>query len=252
MNEYSYDPCAYEKRYRKVYEEGAEFWEEPLPTESLVKFLHDFHLTKGLRAVDMGCGEGRDSIFLAKRGFNVTAIDVSRSAVKRAKKWSKREGLPIEFLVADVTHLPIRNDTYDLAINVACLHMMINQQLRDRHLREAHRILKHNGVYFSCNIGADEPISVNEFYKKIGRKPGNLIPRKIKAKDKEKEVCLPIIAAWPKSKEQYLKEFQKAGFNILKAYKEKTKPVGNCWIIIAKKCSPRYIGGSLFILNFCL
>jgi len=235
MNEYSYDPCAYEKRYRKVYDEGIEFWEEPLPTESLVRFLRSFHRTKGLRAVDMGCGEGRDSIFLVKKGFNVTAIDVSRSAVKRAKKWSKREGLPIEFLLADVTHLPIRDNIYDLAVNVACLHMIINQQVRDMHLCESYRILKHNGIYFSCNIGTDEPISVTEFYKKIGKMPGNLIPRKIKVQGKEKEVYLPIIAAWPKSKEQYLKEFQRAGFNILKAYKERTRPVGSCWIIIAKK-----------------
>ena len=235
MNKYSYDPYAYEKRYRKVYEEGAEFWEEPLPTESLVRFLQDFYWTKGLRVVDMGCGEGRDSIFLAKKGFSVTAIDVSRSAVKRAKEWSDKKGLLIEFLVADVTHLPIKNEIYDLAINVACLQMIVDQQVRDRHLRESHKVLKNNGIYFSCNIGVDEPISVNEFYERMGKKPGNLISRKIKARGKEKEVCLPIIAAWPRSKEQYLKEFRRGGFNILKAYKEKTKPIGSCWIIIAKK-----------------
>jgi ubiquinone/menaquinone biosynthesis C-methylase UbiE len=182
----------------------------------------------------MGCGEGRDSFFLAKKGFDVTAIDVSRSAIKNAKKWSKKTGLSIEFLVADVTNLPIKNETYNLAINVACLHTIINQQARDKHLRESHRILKRDGVYFSCNLGVDESISVEEFYRKLGKKPGDLILRKIKAQDEEKEIHLPIIAAWPKSKEQYLKEFRRARFKILKAYQEETPPIGTCWIIVAK------------------
>lgn len=235
MSKYAYDPYAYEERYRKVYEEGAEFWEEPLPTESLVRFIHTLNWPKGLKVVDMGCGEGRDSIFLARKGFNVTAIDVSRSAVRRAKKWSKRERLSIEFLVADVTKVPIKSEIYDLVINIACLHIITDQQVRDEHLSESYRILKRNAMYFSCNIGVDEPVSVKKFYKKLGEDPGSMILRKIKIKGKEKEVCLPIIAAWPKSKEQYIEEFRRANFNILKAYKEDTKPVGCCWIIIAKK-----------------
>jgi ubiquinone/menaquinone biosynthesis C-methylase UbiE len=235
MNEYSYDPCAYEERYRKVYKEGAELWEELLPTEPLVRFLQGFHWPKGLKIVDMGCGEGRDSIFLAKKGFDVTAIDVSRSAVKRAKKQSKQEGLSMEVLVADITSLPIRDEIYDLAINVACLHIIIDQRARDKHLCESRRVLKRDGLYFSCNIGVEEPTSVKDFYKRLGKKPGNLILRKINVQGKEKKICLPIIAAWPKSKEQYLKEFTKVGFKILKVYKKNTKPVGNCWIIIAKK-----------------
>jgi len=81
-------------------------------------------------------------------------------------------------------------------------------------------------------VDSDE---LKKFYKKLGEDPGSMILRKIKIKGKEKEVCLPIIAAWPKSKEQYIEEFRRANFNILKAYKEDTKPVGCCWIIIAKK-----------------
>ena len=110
---------------------------------------------------------------------------------------------------------------------------MIDQHSRDRHLREAFRVLKHGGICFSCNIGVDESISVEDFYKRLGRKPGDLILRKIKVLREEKEIYLPIIAAWPKSKEQYLEEFRGAGFKILKAYKDTAKPVGSCWILIA-------------------
>lgn len=109
VGEYSYDPRSYDQKYLTVYESGAEFWEEPIATEALVRFLHEFDPTNKMKVVDMGCGEGRDSIFLAKKDFDVTAIDVSPSAIKRAHKWVKDEKLAIEFIVADVSNLPINN-----------------------------------------------------------------------------------------------------------------------------------------------
>ena len=62
MTGYRYDARLYEDRYRKVYQAGAAFWEEPVPTEALVKFISESNLPKGLNVIDMGCGEGRDSI----------------------------------------------------------------------------------------------------------------------------------------------------------------------------------------------
>jgi len=239
MAKYPYDAYAYEERYRKVYEAGTAFWEEPIPTEALVSFLHELNPPKGLMAIDMGCGEGRDSIFLARLGFDTTGIDASRSAIKRAKEYTKTGKISMFFLVADIRNLPIRSEVCDLVINIASLQMLIHQNARDKHLREAHRILRNGGIYFSCNIRVDKPISVEEFYRKLGQEPGNLLPRKIKTYGEEKEINLPIIAAWPKSKGQYIEEFERAGFSIVKVYKGDVKPVGDCWVLIAKKSVKR-------------
>lgn len=168
------------KTSTRVYEAGAAFWEEPIPTEAFVKFLSEANLRRGLNAIDMGCGEGRDSVFLAKSGFNVTSVDASPSAIKRAKELAEKETVHMGFLVADISNLPIRSDTYDLAINIACLHVITCQHARNNHLREARSVLKQESVYFSCNLGADEPMSVEGFYEKSGTKPGELMPRKIK------------------------------------------------------------------------
>jgi len=40
--------------------------------------------------------------------------------------------------------------------------------------------------------------------------------------------------SWPKSKEQYLAEFQKAGFNVVKIIQEDARPVGDCWVVFAE------------------
>jgi len=235
MPKYSYDVFAYQERYRKVYEAGATFWEEPIPTDALVNFLHELNPPRGLKAIDMGCGEGRDSVYLARLGLDVSGIDVSRLAVKRAKEYAKNQMVSVNFLVADIRNLPIKDEIFGLIINIACLQMLIRQKARDKHLNEAHKVLKNGGVYFSCNIGVEKPILVEEFYKKLGQEPGNLLARKIKIHGEEKEISLPIIAAWPKSKEQYVEEFERAGFSVVKVYKGDVKPAGDCWVLVARK-----------------
>lgn len=211
------------------------FGKKPIPTSALANFLRKLNPPKGLKAIDMGCGEGRDSICLSMFGFDVTGIDASRSALKRAKEYAKTKKVSINFLVADIMNLPVKDEIFDLAINIACLQMLIHQDIRGKHLHEAHRVLNHGGTCFSCNIGADESVSVEDFYRNLGKEPGNLILRKIKVGTEEKEIFLPIIAAWPKSKEQYLQEFERAGFSTVEVYKEGVTPVGDCWVLVARK-----------------
>jgi SAM-dependent methyltransferase len=136
MNRYSYDPEAYEKRYRTAYKIGAEFWEQLEPTEILVKFVSETGMPNRSRVIEFGCGEGRDSVFLSRKGFRVLGVDTARSALVNAKSRSKKERAGAEFVVADIRSLPMKDKVFDLAINVACLHMIIDQQGRDQHLRE--------------------------------------------------------------------------------------------------------------------
>ena len=75
----------YEDRYKRVYAAGARFWEAPLPTEELVNFLDEWKPIRG-KVVEFGCGEGRDSIFLARSGYHVTGIDIAPSAIERARE----------------------------------------------------------------------------------------------------------------------------------------------------------------------
>ena len=62
------------------------------------------------RALDVGCGEGADAIWLAHRGWEVTAIDVSDVAIGRAREAAERSGVHVEWIAADAlaTKLPVR------------------------------------------------------------------------------------------------------------------------------------------------
>jgi SAM-dependent methyltransferase len=130
MSKYSYDARAYDERYRRVYKAGAEYWEEPVLTEALVKFLFENKLQKGSSAVEFGCGEGRDSVFLARSGFKVVGIDTSRSGLTRAKRLSKGEKVDVDLLIGDAVNLPVRDETFDLEVSVGCLNMMTIQRCK--------------------------------------------------------------------------------------------------------------------------
>jgi SAM-dependent methyltransferase len=70
-------------------------------------------LTPG-RALDVGCGEGGDAIWLAKRGWIVTAIDISELAICRAREASHRAGAPVEWICGDALQTPFPAHSFDL------------------------------------------------------------------------------------------------------------------------------------------
>jgi len=70
---------------------------------------------KKLKILDIGCGTGRHSIELTKRGYNVTGVDLSSSMLQKAEKNAEKENLKIKFEKHDARSLPFKSE-FDLAI----------------------------------------------------------------------------------------------------------------------------------------
>jgi len=64
------------------------------------------------KALDLGIGEGRNALFLARNGFEVEGIDLSQEAVRRCNEVAQEERLPVQARVADVRGFSIREETY--------------------------------------------------------------------------------------------------------------------------------------------
>lgn len=73
-------------------------------------------IAPGKRSLDIACGEGRNSIFLAQQGFQVTALDISDVALVKAAKWAEQEGVQIDFQQVDLDEYCFTNQ-FDLIIN---------------------------------------------------------------------------------------------------------------------------------------
>src|SRR5947209_14856982 len=70
-------------------------------------------LTPG-RALDVGCGEGADAIWLAQHGWTVTAIDISDVAICRAREDSHPAGTSVEWICGDTLQTPFPARSFDL------------------------------------------------------------------------------------------------------------------------------------------
>ena len=81
------------------------------PNGRLVAEVAD--LEAGL-ALDIGCGEGADAIWLAGRGWTVTAIDVSDVAIGRARDAATRAGVSVDWRCGDALQTPLPGRSFDL------------------------------------------------------------------------------------------------------------------------------------------
>jgi SAM-dependent methyltransferase len=70
-------------------------------------------LTPG-RALDVGCGEGADAIWLARSGWTVTAIDISDVALTRAREAAELAGAVVEWVCGDALRTPFPAGSFDL------------------------------------------------------------------------------------------------------------------------------------------
>ena len=123
---------------------------------------------KSLKIIDVGCGTGRHSIELTKRGYHVTGIDLSDSQLAWAREKAKQLCLKIDFQKHDARNLPFKSE-FDLAIMLCeggfCL--METDEMNFEILRNATKSLKNNGKFIFTTLNGLFPLfhSVNEFYK---------------------------------------------------------------------------------------
>ncbi|MFC9240304.1 class I SAM-dependent methyltransferase [Streptomyces decoyicus] len=93
------------------------------PDENLVSYLERGLLTPG-RALDLGCGPGRNALHLAAAGFAVDAVDLSPAAITWAEDRAREAGADVRFLRGDAFALADTelNGPYDLIYDSGCFH----------------------------------------------------------------------------------------------------------------------------------
>ena len=88
-------------------------------------------------ALDVGCGTGDSSVYLARHGWHVTGVDFVPKALDKARAKARAAGVPVDFIHADVTHLSQAwlDTTFQLIVDNGCLHGMSDGD-RDLYVRE--------------------------------------------------------------------------------------------------------------------
>jgi SAM-dependent methyltransferase len=119
--------------YNTWYRFGTPPWVGSARSE-LVRLVTEGTLRPG-RAIDLGCGEGDNAIFLALHGFEVTAVDFASSAIAKARQKARTAGVEVEFLVDDLTDLRSVQGQFDLLVDYGTLDDLGFRQ-REEYVRE--------------------------------------------------------------------------------------------------------------------
>ena len=91
------------------------------PDESLAAWVQSGVLRPG-RAIDLGCGNGRNAVFLARQGFAVQAVDYSRTAIEWARDRIAAAGVEVSLTQQSVFELQIEAGSCDLVYDSGCFH----------------------------------------------------------------------------------------------------------------------------------
>ena len=112
--------------YGAFYGLGLRIWERQVPPSDLVDLVEGPDARPPGRALDIGCGTGTDSVYLATHGWNVTGVDMVPRALAAARRRAAAAGVSPRYVEGDATRLPelgIGTD-YTLLLDFGCYHTL--------------------------------------------------------------------------------------------------------------------------------
>jgi cyclopropane fatty-acyl-phospholipid synthase-like methyltransferase len=120
-------------------------WFNPEMDKDLEKALDELGLRSG-SALDLGTGPGTQAIHLARRGFDVTATDISEAAIRLAREKAREQGLEITWAQDDILDTRLGRQ-FDLIFDRGCFHVL-NPERREDYVRTVSGLLNTGGHLF--------------------------------------------------------------------------------------------------------
>jgi tellurite methyltransferase len=106
--------------YDKQYNQEEYYWGKK-PSALCHKILEMMPPEKPLKVLDVGCGEGRNAVFFAKNGYEVTAFDLSPQGVEKTKLYADEIGVKIKAFQANLIKFRLE-EKFDIIFSIAALH----------------------------------------------------------------------------------------------------------------------------------
>jgi len=98
------------------------------------------------RALDLGCGTGTHSIYLAQHGFAVVGVDFSPKAIAMARDKARQAGAAVDFRTGDVTRLEFLLEPFDVVLDIGCFHGL-DAAGRARYAEHLARLSRSGGTF---------------------------------------------------------------------------------------------------------
>jgi SAM-dependent methyltransferase len=157
-----------------AYRQGTPPWDVGAPHAELARVLDEYRL-QPQRVLEVGCGTGADAILLARRRFEVTAVDCSPIALERARLRAEQENAVVRFVLADAFEFAHSAGQFDLVHDTG-LYDAVRQTNLEGYLDMLWRVTQ-PGSYYFCLAGAPDEradegppqVSEEEIHNELGR-----------------------------------------------------------------------------------
>ena len=141
-------------QYEKCYDQEEYYWGlEPAP------FLKDLLEITGrnpseLKVLDIGCGEGKDAVYMAQQGCNVSAFDITQSGIRKTKLLAEKRGVEINAFVADINDFEI-SEKFDIVYSTGTIQYLFSDRIEA--FFEKIKDMVNVGGYVYFNVFVDKP-----------------------------------------------------------------------------------------------
>lgn len=113
--------------YQQWYDTEEYYW-GTRPSDMCLQILSLLPPDRPLRLLDIGCGEGKDAVFMARCGYAVSAFDITQTGIDKTRRLADRAGVYVDAFVADVNEFRPEQE-YDILFSSGVLHY-IRPELR--------------------------------------------------------------------------------------------------------------------------
>lgn len=109
------------------------------------------------KSLDIGCGNGKYSIFMSGKGFNVEALDKNKEILNNCKKHFKENNLKIKTILSDIQDFDFLENKYSLIIAKNSLHLLKSKEI-ELIIQKIYNSLRSEGIFFIEIFSTKDPV----------------------------------------------------------------------------------------------
>ena len=144
-----------ENRFIRRYREGEIPWYTGRADFNLINCIDEYSIST-CKTLELGCGTGDNAVWLSKKGFEVSAFDLSEIAIDQAKLKATEIGVNVNFFVADFFKDSIKGAPFEFVFDRGVFHSFDKGKERDQFAKNVAGYLQDDGYWLSLIGSADE------------------------------------------------------------------------------------------------
>jgi methyl halide transferase len=142
-------------RFDDRYKSGDLPWDIKRPDSNLVAAIKNFNI-KPCKALDIGCGTGDNVIWLYQQGFDVTGIDIAKTAIEQALKKIKKANVSAQFYTLDFLTEKVPGKPFSFVFDRGCFHTFETDEERSTYAMNVYRLLDEKGLWLTLAGNYDD------------------------------------------------------------------------------------------------